>query len=129
MTRLRMGWWGIGWLALALASWVMLMPDPPVTVSMSNSDKLEHAVGFFCLYFWFAQLLDRSRHRVLFVTLLVYGVVIEIIQGYGGVRQMELADVAADAIGLLIAWAVTAGRGANVLLGLENRLFGGGRTL
>lgn len=132
MKALRLGrwWWGIGWLGLLLASWLMLMPDPPATVSVQYADKVEHVVGFFVLFFWFAQLLVRSRHAALFMALLVYGIVIEVTQGLGGVRQMELADVLADSAGLLLAWAVTAGRAGELLLVVENWLYrGNGRTL
>ncbi|UOG92677.1 MAG: VanZ family protein [Candidatus Thiothrix sulfatifontis] len=70
------------------------------------ADKLMHAAALF----GFALLLDlattRSFWRWQVPILLCYGVFIEIVQGFTTWRSASLADVAADAAGILLYWVL-----------------------
>lgn len=58
------------------------------------------------LMFWFAFLYRRTRTRLWYALgFIAMGIAIEFIQPYTG-RQFELADMAADALGVLLGWAV-----------------------
>jgi VanZ family protein len=100
-------WWR--WLAriaftltLAVVSGLAFTSSSP-EISSWFSDKFNHALAFFVL----ALLLEQTREampfwRGLILPLVAYGLLIEIVQGQLGYREMSLLDVAADCIGLLI---------------------------
>ncbi len=56
--------------------------------------------------FWFAFLYRRTPTRALYaVAFIAMGVAIEFIQPFTG-RQFEAADMAANALGVLLGWGV-----------------------
>jgi VanZ family protein len=56
------------------------------------------------LMFWFAFLYRRTPTRFLYaIGFIAMGVAIEFIQPYTG-RNFEIADMAADALGVMIGW-------------------------
>ncbi|CAA6806632.1 MAG: Unknown protein [uncultured Sulfurovum sp.] len=69
----------------------------------NHSDKVLHVLAFFVLSF----LLNRSsssiakRIRNIF-SLLAFGILIEILQSFTGYREVSLADVLADLLGILL---------------------------
>lgn len=85
---------------------------PPV--GFWNSDKVNHALGYAGLTFWFTGIYSRSRYPQVVVGLLLLGVLVEVLQGamsFG--RERELNDMFANmvgiAIGLVLALTVTGG--------------------
>ncbi len=95
------------------ASILMLMPSPPdIYKDIQNIDKIEHAAVFFVLAFFLCLLLrkvmpGRIRKLLLvFGCLMLYGILIEIIQPFTG-RNLEVADMAAEAVGVLSGTAVS----------------------
>ena len=50
------------------------------------------------------------------------GAALEVMQGMGGVRYFEYADMLANTCGVLFAWFITKGRLKNSLLLLEQRV-------
>lgn len=70
------------------------------------ADKLMHAGALF----GFAALLDlatpRSFWRWKFPVLLCYGAVIEVVQAFTTWRSASVADLVADAVGILLYWLV-----------------------
>ena len=82
-----------------------------IDIQFKHLDKLEHMFSYFLLMFWFAQLYHRKRTRnfyaVFFITL---GVTLEILQGLGGVRMFEYADMLANTTGVVIGYILTNGR-------------------
>lgn len=73
-------------------------------------DKAQHALAFVVLTGW-ALWLWPSPSRTLWVLLgmLVYGAGIELAQWAVGWRFAEWADLAADAVGVLMAWVLVGG--------------------
>ncbi len=71
-----------------------------------HADKLMHATALF----GFAVLLDlaspRSFWRWKAPVLLGYGALIEVLQAFTSWRSASLADLAADATGILLYWVV-----------------------
>ncbi len=105
-----------GW-ALALA----LLTLAPVAnlPSAPGGDKLHHLLAFLLL--GLLARLGWPRHRYLTAWLpglLAYGAAIELVQGLLPWRSAELADLAADGAGLLLAgalwWLLFRGRGDGV---------------
>jgi|SRR6185503_4373439 len=84
---------------LAAGTWLSLTPQPP---QIGPSDKLEHATAYFLL----AAVADFAFPVVSYVlkavSLLGYGILMEILQRYVPGRAAELGDVAANATGILL---------------------------
>lgn len=119
-------WWLLSTLAIVSSTYLALMPSPPGSLDVSYGDKVQHVVGFFMLYCWFMQLLQRALHRRLVISLLLYGVLIEVLQGLTGYRAMEAADVLADLSGILLGWWLGSTRLSLLVKNFETGLLGEG---
>ena len=102
-------WLGLGWLAVALAVVVCLMPVQNLPQPPNLSDKSEHFIAYLLLSTWFAGIYPRTRYWIIAIGLGVMGVLIEIAQGsmrYG--READVLDVIANCsgvlAGLLLCW-------------------------
>ena len=94
-----------GWAWAAAIVWLSLTPAPP-QVDVTYGDKLGHVGAYALLMFWFAQLYvaraSRMAHAAVFVAM---GVGLEFLQGVLGYRTYDIADIAANAIGVALGWA------------------------
>jgi hypothetical protein len=93
-----------GWLGVAITLVVSLMP-PVLDDSGANTDKLVHLAGYAVLMFWWAQLVTEQRWK-LAVAVEVFGIAIELLQGFTPDRQPDLLDVLANSGGVLLGWLV-----------------------
>ncbi len=101
---LRFGrWWLVlGWLAVAAALTVCLLPPKYVEIPNAN-DKTEHIIGFMLLTLWFCSIYARSRYWLIALYYLLFGVFIEVMQGTMHLgRNSDIHDVYADAVGIFI---------------------------
>ena len=95
---------GMFWLAFAAISVLALLPGPAAPPRLLGTDKIEHAAAFLVL-----TLLAAFGWRGLplwFISLamITHGLMIELIQGSPILqRTMSLADLAADAVGIVLA--------------------------
>ena len=90
-------WYALGALLLLAVLLVSLLPAP---VDPGISDKSGHLLVYLLLSGWFSLL--ASNRRVLVVSLLglvLYGMLIEWLQGFTGYRYAEWGDVLANSIG------------------------------
>ncbi|MCK4864781.1 MAG: VanZ family protein [Gammaproteobacteria bacterium] len=86
-------------------------------------DKVGHFFAYFILMAWFAQLYRSPRARLFFVLFFIsMGVILEILQGLGGVRFFEYYDMLANTFGVASAWLITKGRLNSLLLSFETQL-------
>lgn len=96
-------WLGLGWLAVACAIVVCLMPVSQLPQPPNLSDKTEHFLAYFMLSVWFAGIYARSRYWVIALGLAVMGIAIEFAQGAMGYgRQADAADVLANCSGIVV---------------------------
>jgi len=104
--KFRKIWLGLGLSGLLVIGILSLMPFPPTPdlIEFAYSDKLQHGVAYLLIMLWFAQLFPRRAHKYWLFGLLAYSGMIEILQGMGGHRYMELADMLANFCGLLLGW-------------------------
>ena len=118
-------WLSIGWLMVFLLSYFSLISNPPeFNVEFEYFDKVRHFFAYFILMFWFSQLYKTFNARLFYVLFfIVMGVMLEILQGLGGVRYFEYYDMLANTLGIMFAWTITKGRLNSLLLSFENRLF------
>jgi hypothetical protein len=94
----------LGWAWAAAVVCLSLMPSPP-SGDIEGGDKAGHLLSYALLAWWFCQLyLGRTRlfHLIGFVAM---GIALEFAQGAGGYRSFELADMAANALGVALGWA------------------------
>jgi VanZ family protein len=96
--RLIKLWYLVGGLLLIAVGAISLLPVPDVGVS----DKLSHVITYLLLASWFSLL--AANRKVLGWTiagLILYGMLIELLQGMTGYRYPEWGDVLANGIGVL----------------------------
>jgi VanZ family protein len=103
--RLHWLWLTLGLLYVLYILYVSLMPSPPTLV---KSDKAAHFLGYLVLMGWFSQIYSGVKVRILLALLFILlGVCIEFLQGLGGVRMFEFADMVANGFGVLVAWVLS----------------------
>jgi VanZ family protein len=89
-----------GWLYAAALVWLSLSPSPP-DPGIEFGDKLGHFLAYGVLMFWFCYLYRSRSTRIAYgAGWIVLGVAIEFAQGASGHRSFELADMAANALGV-----------------------------
>ena len=98
-----------GWALAALIVWLSLTPSPPeIDLGIDNGDKLEHFAAYGSLMFWFCLLYARNGTRLAYAALwIAMGIALEFAQRATGYRNFEVFDMVANAIGVLIGWAVS----------------------
>jgi VanZ family protein len=85
-----------------ISLYVSLVP-PPFNAGMAHGDKIVHLAGYAALMFWWSQLILLKRWR-LAVAVVLFGIVIEWLQGFTPNRQTDALDVLANSIGMLLGW-------------------------
>lgn len=93
------------WRALLFSSLVLIAvlawtPGSPLVIG-TPSDKLNHLLAFSALGFLAWQAFPAQRVHA-YWALLGFGLLIELVQWYLPTRSAELADLAADALGLAL---------------------------
>ena len=98
-------WLVFGWLAVAAALVVNLMPARDLRAIHLN-DKFEHIVGYTLLTLYFCGIYPRSRYWRIALAFAVMGVVVEVLQGamHWG-RSEDIRDFYADAVGIAVGLA------------------------
>jgi VanZ family protein len=107
MLNFRGAWLALGWLLVALVVYLSLTPHPPEALSLPfpNADKLEHGFAYASLSLWFCQIYLQARQRAaVVVALIALGITLEFLQGMGGYRTFEVADMVANSIGALLGF-------------------------
>ncbi len=90
---------------VAAIFWLSLTPRPP-TIDVEQGDKLGHLAAYGLLMLLFCQVYARKSTRIAYATgFVVMGIAIEFLQKMTGYRSFEVADMVADAIGVLLGWA------------------------
>jgi VanZ family protein len=90
-----------GWLYVAAIVWLSLTPSPP-QLDIAHSDKLEHFLAYAVLMFWFAATYRSTKARLAYgAGWIALGVALEFAQAATDYRSFELADMAANTLGVL----------------------------
>ncbi len=118
----KRAWRGAFVVLLLFVTWQTLTPDPEETESglaiarilaellfhdAAYADKVAHFLAYAALG-WSAGLGDlrvSGRRRLTVLLLAVYGMMLEFLQGLGGVRVAEFVDAIANASGALAGFA------------------------
>jgi VanZ family protein len=123
--RFKKLWITIGWAligALIIAS-LMAAPKPIQSISLFHGDKLLHVMAYFVLMGWFAQIYHAPRERFYYlIGFVLLGVLLELLQGLGGIRQGDWLDMVANSVGVVLAWQLTKNRFAELLASFEQKV-------
>ena len=101
--RWRRLWLAAGFVMVLVVMLLSLMPAP---LGPIGSDKIGHLTAYGVLALWFAGIYRPDRYGWVLLGLFGLGVVIEILQGLGGHRQPEIADAAANLLGIVIGLGI-----------------------
>ena len=105
MAAVKLLWRWVFGAVLALAFVLALAPSGEGEDWFNHADKVRHALAFAAL--WQLGRLARVQPGWLLAAgLLAFGASIEVAQGFTPHREASWLDWAADALGVLLAWAV-----------------------
>ncbi len=121
--RYRRLWYLLAILLLMFIVFASLWPKPPkIFFSIRFSDKLLHFIAYFVLMGWYVQLVRRSVFRLgLLVAFVSLGILLEVLQGMGGVRHFDWYDGLANSVGVVVAFFLARTRFQMLLHWFENR--------
>jgi len=119
---LRRAWSAIGVALILLVIWLSLTPSP-IEIPVEQGDKFGHLAAYGTLMFWFANLDARLRTRLGYaIAFVALGIALEFAQGLTDYRVFEVADMVANATGVLLGWIIAPPRGPDVLRFVQRML-------
>ena len=102
------GLWHIIGLMLVAVVWYLSLTSAPVRVDVPQFDKVMHALAYFVQMFWYAQLYRNHKHKLLIAGAFIgMGILIEYIQSFHPMRYLDVADMLANATGVVLAYAMS----------------------
>jgi len=105
--KLNTLWLIIGYAMVAFVVYSSLESAPIEVINFEGSDKVMHMTAYFGLMGWFLQIYHaRKAQIILACAFIAMGVILEILQGLGGVRFFEFYDMLANSTGVLLAWSL-----------------------
>lgn len=119
--KFRFLWLAIGY-ALVLFVIYMSLTSHPIDTGhyFPYEDKFYHALAYFSLMAWFAQIYhDRFQRNMIALVFILMGATLEYLQSYDPNRMFEYADMAANFSGVMLGMLLAFTAGKNVLLRLE----------
>jgi VanZ family protein len=97
-----------GWLYAAAIVYLSLTPKPP-DPGFEYGDKLGHLFAYGLLMFWFCWLYRYRYTRLAYgIAWVMLGVGLEFAQGMTPARSFEFGDMAANSLGVLLGWGISA---------------------
>ena len=99
-------WYSCGIFWVLCVVYLSTTPSPPDTSGVEFGDKIVHTLGYFCLFYWFGQIYQKSSFWQPAIALIFLGVALEFVQNHLGYRTLEVADMLANTSGVLLGWMV-----------------------
>jgi len=116
-------WLALGWFAVCLLIYQSLNPSPPELPEWPLADKMAHFLVYAWIMLWFGFIYrPGKKYLILGLSLVLLGVILEILQGASGYRSMEALDASFNALGVFAGWLLARTRLSSTLLWTE-RLF------
>jgi len=120
---LTQAWRVVGWVGVAVLIVLSLVPEAPSFTEFQQEDKIGHVLAYAAIMLWFAQVsVSRGSRTLNALGLLALGVALEFVQGWTGERTFSLADMGADAVGIVLGWLAAPPRGPDLLASLGRML-------
>jgi hypothetical protein len=115
--QLALAAWG---LAMGVVTVLALLPIEHLQLPVFDWwDKAQHALAFMVLTGWALLLWPYAPMRVA-LSMMAYGAGLELAQWAVGWRFAEWADLAADAVGVFMAWSLVRWLRSQQFMGIES---------
>ena len=115
LKKIRRLWIVLGWALVSAVVFLSLTPAP-IQLPVGNGDKYSHAIAYFSLMSWFANLYETAATRAAYaIGFIALAIALEFVQRWTGYRTFEVADMAAGAAGVAAGWILAAPRLPNYL--------------
>lgn len=124
--RLRSLWLSIGYLLVTTVLYLSLTSKLPIEMGslFDYEDKLYHALAYFILMAWFAQIYHQGNQRIIIALIFtVMGLMVEYLQSLNPARYAEFGDMVANAAGVLLGFSLTLSNAKNILQRVEKIIF------
>lgn len=107
--KFRFAWLVIGYLLVSLVVYLSLTSAPvDMDLSFPYEDKFFHALAYFVLMFWFAQIYhDGFQRNVIALALVCMGVILEYLQSFDPARVSDFADMVANSTGVALGFSLS----------------------
>ena len=124
--KLRRVWLAIGYSLVASVVYLSLTSSPvDPGLDIPYEDKLYHALPYFTLMFWFAQIYHEPvKRNVIAVMFILMGVLFEYLQSFDPNRYYEFADMIANTTGVLLGLLLALTGAKTLLLRVDSALTG-----
>lgn len=113
-------WQGLGWVMVLIVIWLSLTPTPPQPPPALAWDKANHFIAYGGLMYWFAQVFIRHWRWPVF--LIGLGLMLEVLQGLGGVRSLDPLDMVANVLGVMLGYGLARTFLGSVVARIDRRL-------
>ena len=121
--KLRFFWLAIGYGLVTFVVYMSVSSNPIQGPDFPFQDKFFHALAYFALMSWFAQIYhDKFQRNMIAVVFLLMGLLMEYIQSFDPNRMAEMADVLANALGVFFGFILSRTALKNVLLKFEQTI-------
>jgi VanZ family protein len=119
--KLRSFWLAVAYGLVVLVIYLSLTGNPVKTgLSFLYQDKFFHALAYFVLMSWFAQIYHTNvRRNFIAIILIAIGVSLEFLQSLSPVRYYEIADMLANSTGVALGYFLTLTNARNCLVRFE----------
>jgi VanZ family protein len=114
-------WLTLGLIGCAVVLYGCLMHNPPGPKNIYDFDKFEHGTAYFILGAWFGALF-APRYFAVFIALVAFGGLIEVIQYFTGYRNGDVYDWVADTLGAIVGLILAYFGGAQGLRYIDRRV-------
>ena len=116
-------WLAIGYALVLFVVYLSVTSNPPeIKFGFKFQDKFFHALAYFSLMFWFAQIYHVKQKRLFFALVFVaLGILMEGVQSLDSKRYAEFNDAVANAFGVAIGILLTKRSLKNLLIQFEKR--------
>lgn len=121
--RYKKLWLAIGYALVLLVVYLSVSSKPPeIELGFEFQDKIFHALAYFSIMFWFAQIYHTKKQRFIIALLFVaLGVSMEGIQSFDPKRYAEFNDMVANTFGVALGILLTKKSLKNLLSLFEKR--------
>ena len=119
--KLRFLWLAMGY-GLVLMVVYLSLTDNPVDMGMSfpYEDKVYHALAYFTLMAWFAQIYhDKFQRNMIALVFVVMGFSLEYFQSFNPNRIAEAGDLLANVSGVFLGFLLALTRVKNMFMRIE----------
>jgi len=99
---MRALWLAGAWGVLIAVVVLSVMPAPP-SPDFESSDKAGHVLAYAALMGSFA-VVYTARRPPLAIAFIALGIALEFVQGLLGYRSLEVTDMLANTLGVLLGW-------------------------